>query len=175
MRVKVLSEMVSEPLSLTEAKAWLRVKDFTDDDTLIAALVKSTRKHLEGYTGLSFGTRTLEVVMKIDESAELPYSPVQSVTSVYKLVDNEWELVDNADWWLIGDDLKVRTCDMFKVTYQAGYTQLPDDLLTDIKVLVAWQYKNRGIIFEVDRNEIIIVQYPHNLLLNSRLYRKVVI
>ena len=175
MRVKVLSEMVSEPLSLTEAKAWLRVKDFTEDDTLIAALVKSTRKHLEGYTGLSFGTRTLEVIMKIDEIAELPYSPVQSVTSVYKLVDNEWELVDTADWWLIGDDLKVLTHDTFKVTYQAGYTQLPDDLLTDMKVLVAWQYKNRGIMFEADKNGVSVMSYPHNILLNSWLYRKVVI
>jgi hypothetical protein len=175
MKVEVISDMVSEPVSLTEIKNWLRIKDFTDDDTLLIELGKSTRRHLEKFTGLSFGIKTLESIVDVDrEQVELPYSPVSSVSSVYELsATNDWELVDVDDYRVIGDVLKIRN-GCFKVTYQAGFISLPEDLKTDIKVLVAWQYKNRGLNFEADR-QMDIREFPHRNLLNSRLYKKVVI
>jgi uncharacterized phiE125 gp8 family phage protein len=175
MKVEVISDMVSEPVSLTEIKNWLRIKDFTDDDNLLIELSKSTRKHLEKFTGLSFGIKTLESIVDVDrEKIELPYSPVASITSVYELnYENAWELLDVSDYKLIGDVLKIRN-GCFKVTYQAGFISLPEDLKTDIKVLVAWQYKNRGLNFEADKDGD-IREFPHRNLLNSRLYKKVVI
>jgi hypothetical protein len=82
-------------------------------------------------------------------------------------------LVDPAEYALIGDTLKIRN-GCFKVTYQTGFISLPEDLKTDIKVLVAWQYKNRGLNFEADKDGD-IREFPHRNLLNSRLYKKVVI
>lgn len=175
MKVEVISDMVSEPVSLTEIKNWLRIKDFTDDDNLLIELSKSTRRHLEKFTGLSFGIKTLESIVDVDrEQVELPYSPVSSVTSVYELsATNDWELVEVDDYRLVGDVLKIRN-GCFKVTYQAGFISLPEDLKTDIKVLVAWQYKNRGLNFEADR-QMDIREFPHRNLLNARMYKKVVI
>jgi hypothetical protein len=175
MKVEVITDMVSEPVSLTEIKNWLRIKDFTDDDTLLIELSKSTRKHLEKFTGLSFGIKTLESIVDVDrEKIELPYSPVGSITSVYELTSFiTWTLVDPAEYALIGDTLKIRN-GCFKVTYQTGFISLPEDLKTDIKVLVAWQYKNRGLNFEADKDGD-IREFPHRNLLNSRLYKKVVI
>jgi uncharacterized phiE125 gp8 family phage protein len=175
MKVTVISDMVAEPVSLTEIKNWLRIKDFTDDDTLLVELGKSTRRHLEKFTGLSFGVKTLESIVDVDrEQIELPYSPVASLTSVYELTSFiEWTLVDPSEYALIGDTLKIRN-GCFKVTYQAGFISLPEDLKTDIKVLVAWQYKNKGLNYDEDKTAG-IQDFPHHRLLNSRLYKKVVI
>jgi hypothetical protein len=130
---------------------------------------------LEKFTGLSFGVKTLESIVDVDrEQIELPYSPVASLTSVYELTSFiEWTLVDPSEYALIGDTLKIRN-GCFKVTYQAGFISLPEDLKTDIKVLVAWQYKNKGLNYDEDKTAG-IQDFPHHRLLNSRLYKKVVI
>ena len=176
MKVNIITDFVAEPVSTTEAKLWMRINDFTSDDTLITELVKSTRKHLEKFTGLSFGTKTIEAVMNVDlPSFELPYSPVQSVTSVEKWSGTEWEtLVLGEDYFVIEDNIEVYSQGKYRVNYQAGYTELPEDLKTDIKVLVAWQYENRGLKFAQTADNS-LTMYPHWNLLNSRLYRKIVI
>jgi uncharacterized phiE125 gp8 family phage protein len=178
MNVKVTTDLGAEPLSITEAKAWMRIVDYTSDDTLIESLVKSTRMNLEKYTGLSFGGKTIETTLDNDRlEFELPYGPIVSVTSVQKWFDDEWvTLTPDADYYVVNDTVKVFTYAKFKITYTAGFTTLPDDLLTDIKVLVAWQYKNRGMNFQADKdNQASVTQYPYTNLLNARNYRKVVI
>ena len=178
MKVTVTSDLVAEPLSLTEAKAWMRIVDYTTDDTLITSLIKSTRKNLEKYTGLSFGTKTLDVIMENDKlEFELPYSPVQSVTSVEKWDGDEWvTLTADTDYYVIEDCLQVFTKAKFRIVYVAGYTALPEDLVSDMKVLVAWQYKNRGLNFQADSdNAASVTQNPMTNLLNAKSYRKVVI
>lgn len=178
MKITVTSDLVSEPVSLTEAKAWMRIVDYTTDDTLIWSLIQSTRRNLEKYTGLSFGTKTIEAIIEPDRlEFELPYSPVQSVTTVQKWDGDEWvTLTADTDYYVIGDSLQVYTLSKFKITYQAGFTSFPEDLKTDIKVLVAWQYKNRGMNFQAEAdNAAAVSQYPMTNLLNARNYRKVVI
>lgn len=172
MTVKVTTDLVSEPLSLTEAKANMRIVDFTTDDTLITSLIKSTRMHLEKFTGLSFGVKTIETTVIIDGEFELPYGPVLSVTSVEVKDDYAtWTALTtaNEEYELVNDTLKVYyPKGLFKVTYQAGYTSLPEDLKTDLKTLVAWQYQNRGIKISDSVGE-----FPNYL--NAWKYRKVVI
>jgi uncharacterized phiE125 gp8 family phage protein len=176
MKVSILTDLVAEPVSLTEAKLWMRINDFTSDDTLITELIKSTRKHLEKFTGLSFGTKEIECTLKVDQlNFELPYSPVQSVISVEKWTGEDWEiLVADTDYFVIDDTIEVYLKGKYRVNYQAGFTALPEDLKTDIKVLVAWQYENRGLKFAQTADNSLMM-YPHWNLLNSRLYRKIVI
>ena len=172
MTVTIITDMVSEPVSLTEAKAWMRIKDFTDDDALVGSLIESTRRHLERYTGLSFGTKTVETILDIEDDVELPYGPVQSVTSVYLRNGTAWEAV--TEYVLTGSTLKVYGKGTYKVRYQAGYISCPDDLRTDIKVLTAWQYENRGLKLQTEKGKG-VSEFPHWNLLNARLYKKIVI
>jgi hypothetical protein len=174
MQVRIVTDFTTEPVTLAEAKTWMRINEFTSDDTLITALIKSTRLHLEKFTGLSFGVKTLETIFETDLSTfELPYTPLVTLTTLAKKTGvNEWEtLVVNEDYEVMGNKILL-TEGTYKATYQAGYSTLPEDLKTDIKVLVAWQYENRGINFGTSAN---IKEYPHWNLLNSRQYRKVVI
>lgn len=175
MNVTVTSDMVSEPVSLTEAKNWLRIKEFTDDDTLLTELIKSTRKHLEKFTGLSFGTKTVRATLTLDGWTELPYGPVISITTVQRWEEGTGAFEAYTDYQSYESKIKPALEGIYKVTYQAGFSTLPEDLKTDIKVLVAWQYKNRGINFGTEAEADGLREYPHNNLLNARQYRKVVI
>jgi uncharacterized phiE125 gp8 family phage protein len=50
----------AEPITLAEAKAWLRV-DGTDEDTLITALIAAARTHVENFTRRALITQQFEV------------------------------------------------------------------------------------------------------------------
>lgn len=93
MSWKVTIEPVSEPLTVSEVKTWLRVEDgITADDTLISSLITAARKHVERYTGISLLSQTIQEVYddfplandKETPNAELrlSVSPLISVTSV---------------------------------------------------------------------------------------------
>lgn len=172
MYVKIITDLVTEPVSLADAKKWMRV-EYDSDDTLITALIKSTRTLLESYTGLSFGTKTIETVIDITKEIQVPYSPLQTMTSVYRRENNAWVLcVVDLDYYIINNTIQVELPALYKLTYTAGYTTLPEPLKTDIKVMTAWQYENRGIKFD----EVGTAQsYPFMNLLNARNYRQIVI
>lgn len=58
MRLRVSTEPDEEPVSLTTAKAFLKV-DTTDDNALISLLIKAARQLCEEHTGRKFVTQTL--------------------------------------------------------------------------------------------------------------------
>lgn len=60
--VSVVSAPATEPVSLTEAKAWLKV-DTSDDDTLITELIQVAREAAENYTRRAFVTQTLKLTL----------------------------------------------------------------------------------------------------------------
>lgn len=64
-----LTPPASEPLTLDEAKAWLKV-DHSDEDILIGLLITTARERCETITGLSLMTQQW--------LAYLPYWPIQT-------------------------------------------------------------------------------------------------
>lgn len=75
----------SEPVTLLQAKAHLRV-DIPDDDQKITELITSARQHLEGMANLALLTQTWDQVMDDfpypNYPIELNRWPVQSITSI---------------------------------------------------------------------------------------------
>jgi uncharacterized phiE125 gp8 family phage protein len=57
MALKLKTPPASEPLSLTETKAYLKVTD-TADDVLLAQMITALRKSCEDWTGRAFVTQT---------------------------------------------------------------------------------------------------------------------
>ena len=73
-----LTEPVNEPVSLVEAKAYLRV-DNTDEDTLIATLITAARQWVESYLDRALILRQL--VLRLDTfpvEIELPQPPLST-------------------------------------------------------------------------------------------------
>jgi len=76
----------SEPITLTEAKAHLRVEtDFTEDDAIIGTFISAARESCEARTGRQLVTATYALRLggfPCGDSIELPKPPLVSVTSI---------------------------------------------------------------------------------------------
>lgn len=86
MHVEVVTAVAAEPISLSEAKAHLRV-DGTADDTYITALITIARQAAEHEAQRSFAPQTLRVrASEWGDGIALPRGPVNAVSHV-KYVD----------------------------------------------------------------------------------------
>lgn len=147
----------TEPVTVQEAKDWMRLEgfiddydstpsDFDDDDTFIEMLIVSARKRLEEYTGLSFIPKTFEA--ELDNLAgytELPYGPVTDITSVVDVDDTDSPATE-LDYTTTNNLSKLKTPIQagLLVTYDAGYTTTPDWVKHAILTEVAYRYMHRG-------------------------------
>lgn len=180
--ITIVGDGVVEPVSRTDAKNWMRI-DYTDDDTLIDNLIEASRVYIEKATGLSLVNKQLKAYIECSGEnppvwmIDLPYGPLICVDSVkYKESVNDWQtLTKNEDYEIIGKKLWVYTAGYYEVTYQTGYSDVPEPLIADILTLTTWQYENRGKKFQGDARAGMVTQYPNWDGLNFHKYKKVVI
>lgn len=152
--------VVTEPVSLETAKAFLRV-DGTADDAVISLLIAAAREKGEAISRLAFLTQTVELVLDAwpdDLTLRLRRAPLQSVTSVTYLDDEGVQ----ASWTDYQVDARsavgyvtfgsVPSVALFptgaiKITYVAGYgdtaTSVPSNLQMALLMLIAYWYENR--------------------------------
>lgn len=138
--------VATEPVTLSEAKAWIKVADsYTDDDTIITALIIAARQILEEHLTISIASKTYTVVLKnLLGDMELPYGPIISITSAA-----DWDgdaLTIDEDYYLSGEDFKRldTITDYIKFVYVAGYSTVPEALKLAIKMQVGYMYEHRG-------------------------------
>jgi uncharacterized phiE125 gp8 family phage protein len=132
MPVTIVTDPTEEPVTLAEAKDYLRV-DSSAEDTLIETLIGSARQDGENATRRTWMTATLQ--LRADHwPRELPRPPVQSVSSVEYVdpdgqtqtftayqVDTDVEparIWPDIDWPKIAD-----RPDAVRITYDAGWSQ----------------------------------------------------
>lgn len=179
---KVTTDMVAEPVDLLTAKKWLRV-EFSTDDALITDIIRSVRLQLEKLTGKSLGYKSMTALIEVEDSCqwvELPYGPVDVINSIEERINiatyealTESTSTVNGDYELFGTDSKIKlnNTGLFRFTYQGGYSELPEDLLHDMKVLTAWYYENRGHVMKGEQANSDI--FPGYWTLNAHKYRNV--
>ncbi len=83
MSLQLNTPPAEEPVTLAQAKAWLKVET-DDEDALIAALIPAARARAEWHTGRAFVTQhwTLWLDGLGDGYIEIPLAPLVSVESV---------------------------------------------------------------------------------------------
>ncbi len=84
MLVEVITEPTVEPVTLSDMKDHLRI-DHTDHDDLITALIQASREYIEAACGRALVEQTRAVYYQAwpdNDRFELPYPPVQSVSSI---------------------------------------------------------------------------------------------
>jgi hypothetical protein len=174
IRHQVTTDLTVEPVTLSEAKAAMKVA-FTDDDTFITNLITASRLWLENYTGLAFGAKTQVVTADLEAGEEWkiyggPVTTISSVTFKSYVSSDADTLVVDEDYYVTGDMFYPMYSGRYVITFVGGYTTLPSDLEEDIKKLTAWQYQNRGINLSNEATS--LVDFPK---LNSEFYKRVVI
>lgn len=112
-----------EPLTLAEAKLYLRV-DSTTENSLITGKIVAARQWVETYTRRALITQTWDFryryFMDIREPLILPKAPLQSVTSITYLDE------DGVSQTLASSNYTVRT--LSGATAGRGYIELNDDV-----------------------------------------------
>lgn len=156
----------AEPITLGEAKAWLRVED-EGEDALILSLITAARQHVESFTRRALATTGF--TLKLDafpcgnSSREilLPRPPLASVASItYLDLAGTVQTLNPA--WYVSDGYaqpgRVFLRDAYDwpdteavpnavtIVYTAGYgapTAIPSGLRVALRYLVAHFYENR--------------------------------
>lgn len=180
--VVTVADAASEPVSRTDAKNWMRIEDYTTDDTMIDQLITAARQHIEKLTSKSLANKQLKAIVECYGTTppvwivDLPYGPLVCVTEVkIKEGINDWEVLTvDDDYEVIGGRLWIYVAGTYQVTYSCGYGTLPQDLRNDILTLVAWMYENRGKKMNNDPKAV-ISQYPNWDGLNYHQYRQIII
>ena len=154
MALRLITAPAVEPISLTEAKAHLRI-NHTDQDTLIELYIKAATAYVDGengFLGRALVTQTWELV--IDEFPTegeilLPLPPLQSVTSIeyddgdglpQTLATSEYtvDTVSEPGWVTFGEGGWPTTFDginAVRIRYVAGYSpssDSPPDLTANV-------------------------------------------
>lgn len=99
-----------EPVTLAEAKLHCKV-DGNDDDTLITSLITAARLNAEHRTGRVLITQTWDITFDgfPDDSLDLPFPPLQSVTSITYLDSNgASQVLANTEYQVIINELSGR-------------------------------------------------------------------
>lgn len=96
MALKLVTAPAIEPVTLTEAKAQLRV-DWTDEDTQISSYILAAREYCEGFQNRALITQTWELwidAWPCKDRFNVPLPLLQSVTSIkyYGTDDTEYTL-----------------------------------------------------------------------------------
>jgi uncharacterized phiE125 gp8 family phage protein len=159
----LLTAPAVEPLSLAEAKAFLRV-EHDDDDDVIGALIASARIHIEAQTRralITQGWRLTRDAWPADGRLNVTPAPLKVLTAVRVydaggnaapldlqsfVVDTAGAAIAFAPWAVAQPG---RSAAGIELDITAGYgdaaSDVPEALRQAVRLLVAHWYENRGL------------------------------
>ena len=154
----------AEPLTLAEVKAHLRL-DGSDEDALLASLIRTAREYLERETGLCLIVQTWRVYLDrwpSDGIVKIAKSPVQAIQSVVVYgADGAAVQVSLQDHLLDGEGRPARLwvrkppppgqgVNGIEIDFSAGYGEagadVPDTLKRAMSLHVGHMFGFRGVI-----------------------------
>ncbi len=161
----LLSAPAAEPITLAEAKTYLRI-DHDDEDGEIAALIAGARAHVENATRRALITQSWRIsrdTWPVDGRLVLMPAPVQQLTAARIVrLDNSAQAIDVSAFTLdraaapaiLGFcpgalPISDRPVAGIELDFTAGYGDAADDvpapLRQAIRLLLAHWYENRGL------------------------------
>lgn len=136
------SDTGPEPVTLGDAKAWLKI-DVPDDDILLSeTLIPAARQSCENFLNMSLINRKITAFLQIGlEEMPLPYGPVKDVESVSDMNGNPITgYVLNYETFKAIDPARE-----IKIVYNAGFNSaLPKVFKLAILNQLAYDYEHRG-------------------------------
>jgi len=155
-RLERITAPATEPVTLAEAKLYLRV-DNSAEDALITDLIVAARMSAENYLKSSLITQSWKLVYNdyVDGRVILPMSPIASVSSVTIVArDGSTQTFPSANYYLNAAKTKLifDSAAMgfaIEIVYVAGYgnaAQVPQPIKYGILAHIAAMYDERGLL-----------------------------
>lgn len=134
-------ESAALPITLDQAKAYLKMTGIDDDDPIIEQLISEAVDWLETYCDISAVPQTVTAELQVKNKIYLPCGPVVSITTVTPSEDAGTHTVMS-----IPGDGAIKGCGIYTVVYEAGYPdgQLPAALKGALYSYIAYCYEHRG-------------------------------
>lgn len=162
MAAILLSTPALEPVSVAEAKSYLRVET-GDDDAVIASLIAAARSHVEAMTRRAMIAQTWRTVLDAwppDGRLRLRTGPVRALIAARVfdtggnastidpatfVLDKATDVVASPAWALPQPGRATAGIELdIQLGYGTAASDVPDALRHAIRVLVAHWYDNRG-------------------------------
>lgn len=167
MPLQLNTPPAAEPVTLAQAKAWLRV-DTGDDDALISSLIGAARARAEWHTGRAFVTQGWTLWLDCWPSyleggacAEIPLPPLQGVTALTLYARDDSATVLGAGDYTVDAASQpgrvllkncaalanLRAINAVAIAFTAGYGAagaVPGEIAQAILLIVAALYAHRG-------------------------------
>ncbi|MBV9548273.1 MAG: phage head-tail connector protein [Alphaproteobacteria bacterium] len=158
MSLELTTPPATKPVTLAEAKAWLRVESGADEDDLIASLIPAARARAEAHTGRAFVTQ--HWTLWRDHAASciaIPLPPLQDVSSVTVYAPDDGATVLSSGDYTVdmpGSRLLLKTMpfnlrpiNAVAIAFTAGYGDagdVPSPISQAILQIISTLYEHRG-------------------------------
>ena len=151
MYLRLIAPPQTEPVTLMEAKAHLRI-DGSEEDELLSALITAAREMAEEYTRRAFITQTWELALdSASGKVYLPRPPVQTIDEI--MLDGEMVAIEN--YIFLGENVFCPKIPLYAanpgglvIRYISGYgsnaTDIPQAIRQAILMLITHLYEHRG-------------------------------
>ena len=158
MSLQLNTPPATEPVTLDQARAWLRVESGNDEDALITALIPAARARAEWNTGRAFVTQAWTLWLdRVAHVIAIPLPPLQAVTSVTlyapdgtaAVLDSDGYTVDLAGSRVLLKTVpaRLRAVNAVAIAFTAGYGaagDVPAAIGQAILQIVSALYEHRG-------------------------------
>ena len=178
LSITLITPPVVEPVTLEEAKAWLKL-DLGDEDAILTRLITTARQMVEHYTSRALVAQTWRLVIARPSALPfvwLPKAPARTLVaaslqaqggaqtaldlSLFKLeCDSE---PPRLVWGSIGDGSGMLSVDVV-FGYGEGADNVPAALKQAVLVLVAQAYEQRGVVDTPALNPALALLAPFKL------------
>lgn len=180
MTAYLLAGPATEPLTLAEARAFLRV-DGPDEDSFISTLITAARLHCESVTGRAMISQSWRIVRDAwpsDRKIRLPVAPLRSLTAVRAFdADGNVTALAPGDFQpgtgkvpafifvpaFISGMPAIRAHDAIEIDYVAGYGDAPEDVPQDLRhallTLVGTWFEHRDAVIVAGSGTVVPVGF----------------
>lgn len=160
MKYSILTAPKIEPVSLADAKMHIRAicGDTTEDEAIISPLITAAREYCENITGRALAEQIIEAYPdKLTTKIYLPRPPLVSIVSIQytnecgaeTTISPENYITDMAGGCVAFKKLPQYQPDIInpvKITYRAGYTDLPKTIRQAMLLMIGHWYANRETV-----------------------------
>lgn len=148
MKYRIVTPATVLPVSVSDAKDYLRIDSYTDHDSMIESIIWATTKTLEQRANICVTEQTWTLILDSKEVVENIFfykTPVKSITSVkYYDSDNTQQTISSGDYTtvlglqpaqIILDSVPsvYERSDAMEIVFVGGFTSIPNDILLAIK------------------------------------------